>query len=71
MDACNSDRLYDMAIGHYSSLLCYYSTIDYRPLDTIDQMDKNKIIMSAILIGLIVLFIYGLITGFGDGQDER
>ena len=71
MDLSNCIGLYDMAISHDDSLLCYYSAIDYRPLDTINQMDKNKIIMSAILIGLIVLFVYGLITGFGDGQDER
>ena len=43
MDLSNCIGLYDMAISHDDSLLCYYSYIDYRAFNTIDQMDQKAI----------------------------
>ena len=74
MDLSNCIGLYDMAISHDDSLLCYYSYIDYRAFNTIDQMDQKAIGWSAMVgayigIGFVVLLVYGICTGFGDGQD--
>ena len=36
------------------------------------KMDKEtKAMDKYIIVGMVVLFLYGLLTGFGDGQEPQ